>query len=451
MLWRYLRRALFCVLTSLIPGGACALQSQPPVKIECAIKPSPRMATVVLAQDGSGDINIKPEEDATKALTKALEMASKARGTLLIREGVYTVKSSKLLFPSNVKVVGCGPGRTVIRLVFGGYLPAVVGFAYVSNVNYKTGDENIWLEGLEIYADQRTIPKWERGSRLIVFRKVRNLVIRDCYFHEARSGGVLHIWECEDVLVENVRCERVAFQGGDACFKLGGVVNGRLVNCEAAPYAPKMLAFNLSHCRNVQMVNCCGHDSLSGVWVEPGPKGCEDIQIVNCLFYNNRNEGIGICGIRRVTVANCICRDNVHHGIHVLSGRDWLTDRLTIVGCLCEGNRKGAGISLRGPRNFSVAGNVCRGNGTGIWVAGTFGAIRGNVCVDNLAEGIRVVRRHKVYGLEVATKAVVVEGNVCANTKPGGPQKVGILIEPGCEAVMAKGNLCLGEAREEGK
>lgn len=402
---------------------------------------SPRTAAVVLAQDGSGDVNVKPGEEATKAFERALEIASRARGVLLVREGVYTVKSAHLLFPSNVKVVGCGPGRTVIRLVFGGYLPEMVGYAYVSNVNYKTGDENVWLEGLEIYADQKTIPKWEKGSRLIVFRKVKELVIRDCYFHDARSGGVLHVWECENVLVENVKCERVAFKGGDACFKFGGVQNGRITNCEAVPYAPGMLAFNLSHCRKVQMVNCVGHDGLSGVWVEPGPKGCEDIQIANCLFYNNRNEGIGICGVRKVTVANCICRDNEHHGIHVLAGVGAPLERLTIVGCLCEGNRKGAGISLRGPSCFSVVGNICKGNGTGIWVAGTFGAIRGNVCVDNLSEGIRVVRRHEVYGNEVLTKALVVEGNICANTRPGGPQKVGILVEKGCMAVVVKGNL----------
>ncbi len=70
----------------------------------------PKPCTAVVAQDGTGDYDVSPREDASEVIQKAIDYAhSKGGGEVRIREGVYLVGNTIKIGP-NMRVCGVGQG-----------------------------------------------------------------------------------------------------------------------------------------------------------------------------------------------------------------------------------------------------------------------------------------------------------------------------------------------------
>jgi hypothetical protein len=194
----------------------------------------PKPCTCIVAQDGTGDYDVSPNEDASEVIQKAINEAHrKGGGEVRIREGKYAVRSAYLAFPSNICLRGVG--EVTFDIKWGGYY-GKVGYALITNEDYAgNGNENIRIENIRFISDPSGWADWEKGSRLFVFKNVKNVEILNCYFSHHGSGGELHIWNGKDILITNTKAIHNLVRGlnvGDAVLKVTGE-NILIENCEA--------------------------------------------------------------------------------------------------------------------------------------------------------------------------------------------------------------------------
>ena len=357
-------------------------------------------AEVVIAQkEGEGDFIVKKGEILNNVLLKAFEVAKERGESVLLKAGEYVLRTP-FLFPSEATLIGEGSGKTVIKLKWGGYI-AKIGYALISNENWdkEVGDKNIHLEGIEMYCDSEW-PKWEKGSRMIVFYKVENLVIKNCYFHHSRNGGPLHIWNCKNVLVEKTESAYSWGEGGDAAFKLGNVENAKVIDCEAHHYNP--LAFNVAGSKNVVLQNCYGHDSISGCWIEGGKKGEHiGVKVINCRFENNRNEGVGAIYGREVEIRDCNFKNSA---IQI-----FLPEKNVMI----KNNRLiKSSIAIRGGEKVKVLDNLVEEGDIKIFGKGI--EVKNNKIVCGIIE---VLPKGIVYGKKMETSDILILHNYITTEK----------------------------------
>ena len=76
----------------------------------------PKPCTCIVAQDGTGDYDVSPGEDASEVIQKAIDYAhKKGGGEVRVREGEYLVDNSLHLYFHYTSLNGMGAGATIIR------------------------------------------------------------------------------------------------------------------------------------------------------------------------------------------------------------------------------------------------------------------------------------------------------------------------------------------------
>lgn len=355
----------------------------------------PKPCTCIVAQDGTGDYDISPGEDASEVIQKAIDYAHNKGGVVEIREGKYIVKSAHLTIPSNVYLKGVGEVTFSIR--WGGYYGRV-GYALITNENYAgNGNKNIRIENIRFISDPSNWPEWEKGSRLFVFKNVNNVEIVGCYFSHHGSGGELHIWNSKDILISNTKAIHNLARGlnvGDAVFKVTGK-NILIENCEATPSSIRgSLAFNVAG-QKIIVRDCYGHDATSGCWVEHDDTSW--VKVYGCHFENLRNEGIGVSGVR-IPIKYVIIEDNtieksILNGILIGGSSDVIARSNIIEGC------NGSGIAIRASSNVIIDSNIIRSCSCGVFLGGKDCSVSGNQIL-NCNEGIRICKARYYFLME---------------------------------------------------
>jgi len=372
----------------------------------------PKPCTCIVAQDGTGDYDVSPGEDASEVIQKAIDEAHrKGGGEVRIREGNYIVKSAHLAFPSNICIKGVGEATFDIK--WGGYY-GKVGYALITNEDYAgNGNENIRIENIRFISDPSNWPNWEKGSRLFVLKNVKDVEIVDCYFSHHGSGGELHIWsdagivQSENIVIRNCKfIHNYSARGlgvGDAIYKIVAK-HARVINCyvdgsydtnEFRNYAQLGINVDGRVDMDILIEGCYIRRCNAGIWIE-GP-GTRDVKVIGCTVENvgggistslstksKPNDGQCIIAFNKI-------RNTLHSGIDILG-----STRVVVIGNIMEDVSKGGfgfGISLLGSSGCIVQGNIIRNvlNSVdgGIFVGGSNNIITGNK-IEGCHYGIRI-------------------------------------------------------------
>jgi hypothetical protein len=138
--------------------------------------------------DGSDDtIAIQNAINAIKAF---------GGGTLLIPDGIFTV-SSRLLFPSNIRITGTGQLKAA---------NGIPGFIIMGNDDTVNGNENISIDGISINGNRQAATSNTEFDFGIDLRNVQNVYVGNVYISNCGGDGI-YLGKgtangCRDVVIE---------------------------------------------------------------------------------------------------------------------------------------------------------------------------------------------------------------------------------------------------------
>jgi hypothetical protein len=272
-----------------------------------ALKP----CTCIVAQDGTGDYDVSPNEDASEVIQKAIDYAhKKGGGEVRIREGKYlvrkhtiTVNSNIMLnlayaklhvmnitLGSNVIIDGCYSSKITLDGHKGQYL-YVPNSAYsrITNINRTEGNENIILKGIEIDGRRFAGVKY---NRIVTFFNVKNLSVIDCYIHDG-NNQLFEVFGGERIYIKDSLFENA---GSGICGV--GIHGAKRVWVDSVDVRNvKDLGLNISNnAENVYISNTEVCNCVAGIFIEVTNKNkpVKNIFVNNCYLHDNRHDGIGI-------------------------------------------------------------------------------------------------------------------------------------------------------------
>ena len=343
-------------------------------------------------------------------------------------------------------------GEVAFNIKWGGYY-GKVGYALITNEDYAgNGNENIRIENIRFISDPSGWADWEKGSRLFVFKNVKDVEIVDCYFSHHGSGGELHIWNGKDILVTNTKAVHNLARGlnvGDAVFKVTGE-NILIENCEATPNSIKgVLAFNVAG-QKITVRDCFGHDAISGCWIEHAKLAPTTswVKVYGCHFENLRNEGIGVSGadvpIKYVTIESNAIKSSIYNGILIGGSSDVIARSNIIENC------NGSGIAVRASSNVIIDSNIIRSCNCGILLGGRSCTVSGNQIL-NCNEGIRI-RKGRYYSMVEDGCYNQITSNLIADNRSKPLMTYAIYEDKPCDHnIISENNILKGKIVKSGK
>ena len=360
----------------------------------------PKPCTCIVAQDGTGDYDVSPGEDASEVIQKAIDYAhGKGGGEVIIREGKYVVKSAHLSIPSNIWLEGSG--NVEFSIMWGGYFPKSSGYALITNSDYVNdyvnGNENIVIRNIRFVTDPNSWPIGKYGSRLFTFNNVENIIIEDCYFSTHCGGGELfifgynskNIYIIRTFCIHNYLAKKVRV--GDAILKVQAksvtirdcYVDGGSDN----PNDLSQLGYNVNTVGgNTIIESCRARRCRATIWVEGDmTRNCRIINNDIRYFY-----GHGICisiGKNQLTEANCIVAYN------------YISNSIS---------RFGRGVRVGGSTGVIVNNNIIGNCVFGITIDACYGCIvKGNILTNLSRAGITVSGCENIIESNKISKCIV--------------------------------------------
>lgn len=273
-------------------------------------------------------------------------MAS-AYNVIVVPQGVYKV-TAPIAFDDNKVVLGIG-------------LPEIA-MNNSGDIFTAAGNENIIIDGLAFSVSISSL-----NGNIVDFDGCNRITLRNNYFTNSRDQA-LYIHACDQVSIQN----NTFMDNGSTCMEMetctNFLIDGNQMNGQAG------FGVRMTGCNSGIVTNNITNDSaleLIGIRYN-----CSNIQIVGNHAEGTGDNGISCTG-KYCVIANNVCHDNAHDGIHIYGSTN------------------------------SVTGNNCFNNGTagagygGIVLSGGFG---GNAINNS------------------------VTGNNLFNSAPGGTQSYGIVL-----------------------
>ncbi|MEJ7837230.1 MAG: right-handed parallel beta-helix repeat-containing protein [Thermomicrobiales bacterium] len=266
--------------------------------------------------------------DDTIALNSAIQASGAQRRPLIIPAGSYKI-STQMLVPSNAVIFGYG----AVLLNYTDVVPeeSYLGVALVvSSERADSPVTDVKIYGIEI--DGRRASQTVGKAGLKVQGNVRNLLVKDCYFHDNSTDGWLMIRSSlgddlipEHCVFEDVVCLNNSRQGASISV-------GRHIVIRGGDYS-----------------QTGGEPPSAGIDIEPDVPGtaCENILIQGVRFADNAGAGLlfdyvgaGVSPIRNVRVSDCQMSGNGFSGVTIRAA-----EGVSLRNCLIDNNLD-SGIEL---------------------------------------------------------------------------------------------------------
>ncbi len=348
----------------------------------------PKPCTCIVAQDGTGDYDVSPGEDASEVIQGAIDYAAgKGGGEVRIREGEYNVLS-RTIIKSNSMIKGTG-ARTVLNLRTNNYIFETTGTygqandIVIENLKFNGNGNNggalnaIWAIRMQI----KSCSFHNFKKEALKFKSTQILTIERCLFDRCGNKNIPTIYfagstrkeTCTDVLVQHCTFELDEY---------------------ASIYAGIISPLNVNSCYFEGRGDLKKPQSFITV-----DNGGSNVQVTNSLFFDCGGTHISIDDAFRFIINGNILRCGLGNGISanvfgIISGNS-----------INEVN--GTGILLNG--GGLILGNTVRNCGDNGIEANYFeNIIIGNRCRFNTNAGIKLNRGWNI-----------VIGNLCSNNKIG--------------------------------
>lgn len=300
--------------------------------------------------------------DDTVALQNAIQASGAQRRPLIIPAGSYKI-TTQILVPSNAVIFGYG----AVLLNFVDVIPeeSYLGVALVvSSERADSPVTEVKIYGIEIDGRRSSQTVGKAGFK--VQGNVRNLLVKDCHFHDNSTDGWLMIRSSlgddlipEHCVFEDVVCLNNSRQGASISV-------GRHIVVRGGDYS-----------------QTGGELPSAGIDIEPDVPGtaCENIIIQGVRFADNAGNGLlfdyvgdGTSPIRNVRVSDCEMSNNGFSGVTIRAA-----EGVSLRNCLIEGNLD-SGIELNTYEgspllDIQVQDGRISGNGAG----GIFGVLDNDV------------------------------------------------------------------------
>ncbi|MBO8183252.1 MAG: right-handed parallel beta-helix repeat-containing protein [Archaeoglobus sp.] len=300
----------------------------------------PKPCSAIISQDGTGDYDVLPNEDASEVIQKTInEVAKIGGGKILIREGTYLMYNPIRLF-DNITFQGMG-FSTILKL-----MREISKQGLITNKKLVDGNRNIIIRDLLI-----DVNFYPRTSGI---------------FFNAKYGAYN-----EEIIIQNVKCINAGYHGFAPRYTRYTLI----INCIAENNA--FNGFDTLYCEYLTLDNCISIHNTNGIDVA---KPSKNISIQNSLIKDNNDRGLIIttnfnraigCEIagnnsEGVTISgayNQIANSSIHHngesGIRVTASRN----------CTAHNNKiysNRFGIILNSGESHSITLNEIWDNKTGV-------------------------------------------------------------------------------------
>ncbi len=363
--------------------------------------------------------------DTNRALQEALDAVGRyGGGTVEVAPGVYTLYDAVRLW-RNVRLVGAGPGETVLRKCQGARSEFAVDADYGQR-KVTVADPRGFAAGMGVVVRDERSGGWHdslatitlvQGNVLYLDRGLVSDYDGDAGGRVANCFPLVAGWDVDSVVVEGLCVDgnREANDPINGCIG-GGIYlqrarGCRIADCRVVDFAGDGISFQTT--QDV-VVERCEVTRVSGLGLHPGTGSARAV-VRGCRSHGNGGDGLFLCW--RVQEGRFEDNELLNNGGHGISIGHKDTDNL-------------------------ICGNVIRGNaGHGVYFrhekatnAGSRNTLRSNTIEDNGGCGICV---------DGATTDLLIEGNTIRDTRRGSgrTQRVGIRVGERAARIRALHNI----------
>ncbi|MEW6358699.1 MAG: right-handed parallel beta-helix repeat-containing protein [Planctomycetota bacterium] len=296
---------------------------------------------VVVAQDGSGDIQGDTEQPIVEAIRRMVEAGG---GTVRIKEGAYIIHDTIGFGPDVHDLVIEGAGEVVLKLA-----PQI---RTTAAAELKPGDARMIVADASAFKPNMQIEIQAEGRK------------------DSFSG---YQTKSFSMRVKSVEGSEIEFTGPTKYGAPAGTNVVQLVNLFQMDRAKRLTLRGLTldgdmkkeDMRPISHVFHCGVFGQGPYTYEKGPTGppVEDITIENCIIRNFFHRGIALYSVVRPTVLNCTVENTMAEAVDF----DHFCTH-----CVARGNnlsRAPVGVEMNDASYCLIEGNTIRecGVGVNIW------------------------------------------------------------------------------------
>ena len=149
----------------------------------------PKSCTCIVAQDGTGDYDVLPKEDASEVIQRVIDdTAKRGGGSVLIREGEYSIYNT-IMPKSNIVLEGNGYS-TIFKI-------------REPNIRalWVKQQDNIIIEKIAVDGNNKIITQPHIAP--IEIRESSNIIIQNCYIANVSYRGINVQYDCNEIKILN--------------------------------------------------------------------------------------------------------------------------------------------------------------------------------------------------------------------------------------------------------
>jgi parallel beta-helix repeat protein len=367
------------------PSGTPETKKVTLQKIKDLIATDTRIATVIVAADGSGDYTTI--QDGINALPAA-------GGLVFVKNGTYEISATITIAKSNVALIGQGEA-TIIRLANGANVNAITIGDAVSSYS------NILIQNLKV--DGNGTQQTSNGRAIDILGLVTNIKILGVHFINNYGYSISSNQDGEGLLIQDCLFDNL---GGQLYVDYAN--NFSLINCRFN--SNKMAALWLYNSKNVFLYGNYFKTTLNPGFSDANVfiSTCERINVVGNTFEANPQGNLWLYVSKYISVVGNTFLDSPSDNVRisqcfygVVSGND-----------IYKAIR---GISIFDSAGFSISGNTILTNQWGgiyIYACSQI-TVQGNMLQDS---GIQANNQYDAIGLEGFCTRIAIVGNTIYET-----------------------------------
>lgn len=371
-----------------------------------------RRHTVVVDQDGDGDYNGTDEVPIQAAIDSGAKH-------IIISGDTYTINNT-ITGDSNIILQGSGRGTVLVAadsldtniITFTSKTKFKISDMYIdgnkaNQSSYSGGIQcvtctNFSVENVEVYDVY--------GDGIAATTSSHDFAFINCKTDLSRNDGILVHTSYNGNISDCIASGSTATgSNGFGVYSAdGNAYNVNIVNCIG--YDNSSVGFNMEYCHDCNVTNCVAYGNANGFACFNA--GTYNVSFNNCTGQNNSSTGFTITdGCSKNKIANCRAFSNTSNGINI----DGVTF-CEIMNCHTTDNADGIAV-LNACANIDVVGNKCHAEGDDGIVIDQNGEtmdninVTGNDCCDNTGDGIIIANSNTGTLMNVAVTGNTVNGN----------------------------------------
>jgi hypothetical protein len=430
-----------------------------------------RNAWLVVSQDGSGDFNGNDETPINAALAA---VAATGGGTVLLKEGTYTIATTKITIPVNCSLVGEGRAVSIIK----------AGNAFAGAEVVYINSDHCQLRSLKV--DGNATANGRSYNNITLYTSADYCLVDDVWVTDVAKNGINSYGTYNTI--RNCRCSTwginavgdgiIIYDGTyckiESCFAEGGA---RALANGIAAYSPTTLChdiiisnsivtgntqnhgFNIERAYRVKLIGCESYSNQGAGFNTTDDNGSNlvyDVSFIGCISHTNVGAGFQLDRGRKINLIGCTAGGNTLEGIRV--GGSSAVNQVTVTGCTINNNTASGfkgfntstaqfysftncifdtngnrGLALEDTNDVTVSGCTVMGSTSyGIEFGGDRVSVIGNMVNTNGTQGILVnvnasaytVSGNSIYlnvghGLRVNASGGLISNNVLVDNSSG--------------------------------